>query len=564
MKRTVVTSALPYINGVKHLGNLIGSMLPADIYVRFLRQRGEDVIYICGTDEHGSPAEIAAAEKGLPVDEYCERMYNEQKRIYDAFELSFDYFGRSSSPENHDVSQELFKGLYDNGLVKEGNVTQIYDTDDARFLPDRFVEGTCPHCGYEWARGDQCENCTRLLDATDLLNPRSAVSGSTALERRESPHLFLRLTLLEDRLSEWLRGKEGYWPPGTLSIARKWLNEGLKDRSITRDLKWGIPVPLSGFENKVFYVWYDAPNGYIAMTRAWAKERGEPDAWKTYWHDPDTRLVQFMAKDNVPFHAIIWPAILMGADQGYTIVDFIKGFEWLNFEGGKFSTSGQRGIFTDLAIELFPADYWRLYLTSIAPEKADSDFTLQGFQTTVGNLADELGNFVHRALTFLNRYFDGRPAPENVRPNDELWNRIGRGIGEAEEHLSGMSFGAYVRSLRSLWAEGNRYFTEQEPWATRKTAPDEAQNALFNAACLARSFAIVSSPLIPNASDRIFRLLGLEGSPASISWEEARNPSPFSSGHEIRSEIEPLFRKIEDDRIQELGQRVGVDFDPKR
>ncbi|MFQ5350106.1 MAG: methionine--tRNA ligase, partial [Thermoanaerobaculia bacterium] len=353
MSRVLITSALPYINGIKHLGNLVGSMLAADVYARFQRQLGSEVLFLCATDEHGTPAELAALEEGLPVAEYCRRQHEIQADIYRRFALSFDWFGRSSSPQNHELTRHLCAKLDEHGLVEERLMRQVYSLTDERYLPDRYIIGTCPHCGYEAARGDQCENCTRVLDPTDLVEPRSAVSGSTDLEVRETRHLFLLLSKLQGRVEEWVGSRQG-WSVLVSSIARKWLTEGLRDRCITRDLEWGVPVDRPGFEGKVFYVWFDAPIEYIAATREWADATpaGEKRDWRSWWFDvDDVRYVQFMGKDNVPFHSVTFPATLLGSGEPWQLVDTIKGFNWLSYYGGKFSTSGRRGVFMDQALD---------------------------------------------------------------------------------------------------------------------------------------------------------------------------------------------------------------------
>ncbi len=557
MKRTIITSALPYINGVKHLGNLIGSLLPADIYARFLRQRGEDVIFICGTDEHGAPAEIAAELEGKQVQQYCESMFYTQKSIYERFDLSFDHFGRSSCTENHVLTKEFFTQLYNNGHIVENEITQLYDVEGGRFLPDRFVIGTCPFCGFQGARGDQCENCTKLLDAIDLLDPRSAVTGSRKLEHRQSKHLFLRLSDFEARLTAWVKSKENYWPNTSVAIAKKWLREGLKDRCITRDLKWGITVPLKGFEDKVFYVWFDAPNAYIAITQEWARLRGSPDLWRAYWMGEDTRLVQFMAKDNVPFHTVIWPAMIMGIDDTFILADLVKGFEYLKYYGGKFSTSSQRGIFTDAAIAELPSDYWRFYLTTIAPERSDSDFTWPGLQQAVANLADNLGNFVNRTLTFLNRYFEGKipPTPVERSTDVQLWNRMSELVRTCDANLYACNFNGWIRELREVWTTANRYFDTQAPWVTRKTSPKEAAATMYHCVALCKSIAILSSPLVPALAGRIFEQLNLREKPELLCWKEASSPGKFPADHVIAREIQPLCKKIEDARVVELEEK---------
>jgi len=386
MARILITSALPYINGIKHLGNLVGSQLPSDAYARYMRAKGHEVMFICATDEHGTPAELAAAKAGVPVAEFCADMHVVQKDIADGFALSFDYFGRSSSDRNREITQHLAAALGREGLIEEVSEKQVYSHADGRYLPDRYIEGTCPNCGDDKARGDQCENCTKQLDPTDLINPRSAISGSTDLEVRETKHLYLKQSSMRDTLDKWIDSQEG-WPILTTSIAKKWLHDGdgLRDRGITRDLDWGVPVqfegaPWSGMEGKVFYVWFDAPIEYIAATAEWADATGADDAaWERWWRTDkgadDVRYVQFMGKDNVPFHTLSFPATLMGANEPWKLVDFIKSYNWLTYEGGKFSTSQGRGIFMNQALEIFPSDYWRWWLLSNAPESSDSNFT---------------------------------------------------------------------------------------------------------------------------------------------------------------------------------------------
>ena len=379
MSKFLITSALPYVNGVKHLGNLAGSLLPADIHARFRRQTGHEVLFLCGTDEHGTPAELAAQAAGVPVAEYCARQHAVQADIYRRFGLSFDHFSRSSGEANRQLTQEIYRALDAAGFIEERTLRQAYSPTDGRFLPDRYITGICPHCGGT-ARGDQCEACTRLLDPDDLVSPRSAISGATDIEFRETRHLFLKLSVLEPRLREWLASRRD-WPPLVQSIAGKWLQEGLRDRCITRDLDWGVPVPRPGFEDKVFYVWFDAPIGYIAAAIECR------DNWRDWWQADDVRYIQFLAKDNVPFHAISFPATILGSGLPFKLVDVIKGFNWLTFEGGKFSTSSRRGLFTDTALDWCPADTWRWWLAANAPEGSDSDFTVERFVDGVNKLS---------------------------------------------------------------------------------------------------------------------------------------------------------------------------------
>ncbi|HIC67497.1 MAG TPA: methionine--tRNA ligase, partial [Paracoccus sp.] len=422
MARHLITSALPYINGIKHLGNLVGSQLPADLYARYLRARGHEVMFICATDEHGTPAELAAAKTGEPVARYCARMHRIQADLARGFGLSFDHYGRSSSDRNRRLTQHFAGKLADNGYIREVAEKQVYSIDDGRFLPDRYIEGTCPNCGYDKARGDQCENCTKQLDPTDLIEPRSAISGSTNLEVRETKHLYLRQSALKGEIAEWIDSKKD-WPILTTSIARKWLNDGdgLQDRGITRDLSWGVPVKRGdqdwpGMEGKVFYVWFDAPIEYIAATAEWADANDRTEAeWRAWWRTDegadDVTYTQFMGKDNVPFHTLSFPVTQIGAGEPWKMVDYIKSFNYLTYDGGQFSTSQGRGVFMDHALDILPADYWRWWLLSHAPESGDSEFTWENFQQSVNkDLADVLGNFVSRVTKFCRAKF-GEAVP---------------------------------------------------------------------------------------------------------------------------------------------------------
>ncbi len=561
-QKFLVTSALPYVNGVKHLGNVIGSLLPADIYARWRRMQGHDVLCVCGTDEHGTPCELAALEEGMPVAEYAEKYYAIQKGIYESLGLAFDYFGRTSSPQNRQMTQHLFLRLWENGYITERTTRQLYCRNCARFLPDRYVIGTCPLCGFERARGDQCESCSKVLDPTDLVEPRCAVCGGTDLEVRESGHLFLDLPKAQPLVERWIAAKD-HWPRTTLSIARKWLDEGLRERCITRDLEWGIQVPLDGYRDKVFYVWFDAPIGYIGISMEWAAARGEPDAWEHYWKDPETRLVQFIGKDNVPFHTVTWPAVMMAADDGFVLADMIKGFEWLNYEGGKFSTSQGRGVFSDQAVELFPADTWRFYLCKVAPERGDSDFTWTGFQEAVNaDLANTLGNFVHRSLTFLNKRWDG-VVPESGgggAAEEAVREALRAAVREVDAAMEECSFQKAVRAQRAAWQAANVYFNQKEPWAQVKASKAAAAVTLSTCVHLCRSFAILGAPFIPSAGRQIFANLGLDGSPETAAWAAVEDWACLT-GRTIHPRPTPLFEKIEDAQIAELQDRFAGSCD---
>lgn len=564
MARILITSALPYINGVKHLGNLAGSMLPADVYARFQRARGHEVLCICATDEHGTPAELAAAAAGQDVRAYCDEQHAVQRDIGAAFGLSWDWFGRSSSPANHRLTQHFAEVLEQNGLIEERTDRMVYSLADARFLPDRYVEGTCPHCAYEKARGDQCDSCGRLLDPTDLKDPYSVISGSRDLEVRETRHLYLLQTRMEAAIREWVGTKD--WPALARAIAYKHLDEGLIDRGITRDLAWGVPVmkagaPRPGFETKVFYVWFDAPIEYIGATVEWSEATGND--WKRWWRldqgADDVRYVQVMGKDNVAFHAVSFPVTILGSKEPWKTVDTLKAFNWLNWYGGKFSTSQGRGVFMDQALEILPADVWRWYLTANAPEGSDTAFTWEQFQATVNkDLADVLGNFVNRIVKFAESRFEG-VVPEGGEPGPletKLYADVGAAIAELTAQFEALEYRRAAQALRRLWVIGNEYLTEAAPWTALKTDRDRAAVIVRTGLNLVALFAAASRPVLPFTAAKIAAAVG---EPDAARWPEpdgAAELSRLPPGRQVAAG-EVLFRKIEDADVAAWAERFG-------
>ncbi|MBL1437950.1 MAG: methionine--tRNA ligase [Rhodobacteraceae bacterium] len=570
MARILITSALPYINGIKHLGNLVGSQLPSDAYARYMRAKGHEVMYICATDEHGTPAELAAAKAGVPVSEFCADMHVVQKDIAEGFRLSFDYFGRSSSDRNREITQHLAAALGREGLIDVVSEKQMYSHADGRYLPDRYIEGTCPNCGDDKARGDQCENCTKQLDPTDLINPRSAISGSTDLEVRETKHLYLKQSTLRDTLDKWIDSQEG-WPILTTSIAKKWLHDGdgLRDRGITRDLDWGVPVqfegaPWSGMEGKVFYVWFDAPIEYIAATAEWADETGAGDAaWERWWRTDkgadDVHYVQFMGKDNVPFHTLSFPATLMGSAEPWKLVDFIKSYNWLTYEGGKFSTSQGRGIFMNQALDIFPSDYWRWWLLSNAPESSDSNFTWESFQGGINkDLADVLGNFVSRVTKFCRGKF-GEEVPAGGSYGEAeavVTAEIAKRLKAYEANMEAVELRKAAADLRAIWASGNEYLQAAAPWTLFKESPEDSAAIIRFAFNLIRLYGVLSAPYIPDASKAILAAINAEDAAWPDDIEAAL--SALQAGHAFTTP-EVLFAKITDDRREELEAEFAGD-----
>nr|WSX48944.1 methionine--tRNA ligase [Streptomyces sp. NBC_00974] len=566
MARHLITSALPYINGIKHLGNMVGSMLPADVYSRYLRQRGHDVLYICATDEHGTPAELAAKAAGVSVSEFCAQAHDAQKAVYDGFELSFDYFGRSSSAQNVEITQHFARRLQENGFIEERAIRQVYSPVDGRFLPDRYVEGTCPHCGYDKARGDQCENCTRVLDPTDLIEPRSAISGSTELEVRETKHLFLLQSKLQVEVEAWVAEHEEEWPQLASSIARKWLTEGLHDRAITRDLDWGVPVPADTWpelaaDGKVFYVWFDAPIEYIAATKEWSDSDPAHRDWKSWWYEADdVRYTEFMAKDNVPFHTVMFPATELGVREPWKMVDYVKAFNWLTYYGGKFSTSQKRGVFTDQALEILPADYWRYFLIANAPESDDSSFTWEHFTSTVNkDLADTLGNFVNRVLSFSRKRFGDDVPAGNAAGEAEakLGTQIAELLAEYEGHMDTLQYRKAAAALRALWSAGNSYLEEKAPWLEIKTDPEGAALTLRTAMNLIHLYSVISEPFIPASARAMRSAFELADDTATwISPEQAASLDAVPAGTPFT--VPPvLFAKITEEDLDSYRERFG-------
>ncbi|MCT4557896.1 MAG: methionine--tRNA ligase [Pelagimonas sp.] len=566
MARHLITSAIPYINGIKHLGNLVGSQLPADLYARYLRARGHEVMFLCATDEHGTPAELAAAKAGKPVAEYCAEMHEVQAEIAKGFRLSFDHFGRSSSDQNKQLTQHFAKVLDDQGLIAEVSETQMYSHADGRYLPDRYIEGTCPNCGFEDARGDQCDNCTKQLDPVDLINPRSTISGSTDLEMRETKHLYLRQSQMKDQLDAWIDSKKD-WPVLTTSIAKKWLHDGdgLQDRGITRDLDWGVPVqkgdaPWPGMEGKVFYVWFDAPIEYIACAQEWV-DAGKGDDWARWWRTDkgaeDVTYTQFMGKDNVPFHTLSFPSTILGSGEPWKLVDYIKSFNYLNYDGGQFSTSRGRGVFMDQALEILPSDYWRWWLLSNVPESSDSEFTWDSFQQGVNkDLADVLGNFASRVTKFCrSKFSEAVPAgkPRGAR-EDQLVNDLTAKLREYEAHMETIEIRKAAASLRAAWVLGNEYLQEVAPWSTFKTDPEQAAMQIGLALNLIRLYAVISAPFIPDAAKELREAMQSDDD----SW-----PSDVAAALEILPQghaftvPDVTFRKITDAEREEWQERFA-------
>ncbi len=546
-KKYLITTALPYINGELHLGHLVGCYLPSDVYARFCRAMSRDVLYICGADEHGTTAVVGAAKEGLPIIEYNNKYYEKQKKSFHNFNLSFDLFGRTHTELQEELIHDLFTRLDEQGLIEERETIQPYSVDDGMFLADRQLNGTCPNCGYEKARGDQCDKCSATYEASELINPHSTISGSTNIEMRPTKNLFFKASKMQDEWKKWLDEHAPKWSKTASAIARGWANEGLRDTSITRDLSWGIPVNKPGYENKVFYVWFDAPWGYVSISQAANKD------WATWWKNPDCYYAQFMGKDNVKFHAIFFPEQQLAMHDNWKTVDMLKSMNFLNFEDGKFSKSEHNGIFLDEAIDIAPSDAWRYALMASAPETDDYYFKIDRFADIVNkDLNGMLGNFVSRVCKLSNKNF-GNIVPNSDGLDSELKSRIDEKLSELTDALEKCEFRASIFALRSLWAIGNEYMTEKEPWALVKNGDmDTAAHVLNNCFQLIDFYARVSAPFIPDTAIKMQNIFATKN---DLSW-----PSEFLPRVKNGTEFtipENLFERIDDDKVKYLQDKYS-------
>ena len=542
--RILITSALPYVNNVPHLGNIIGCVLSADVFARFCKSHGNDTLYVCGTDEHGTTTEQKAIEDGVTPQEVCEKFFKIHKDIYEWFGCSFDHFGRTSSKTNHEVAQDIFLKLDKNGYIKEEDTIQMYDPKAERYLPDRFVEGTCPRCGYTFARGDQCDDCGEMLNPEDLIDAKSTITGEKPEVRNET-HIFMDLPKIKDQLKSWIdrTARDANWSQNAITMTEGWLKTGVKPRCISRNLKWGVPIPKEGYEDKVFYSWFDAPIGYIGITKEADKD------WERWWKDPEnTELYQFMGKDNIPFHTIMFPSFLIGSGDDWTLLHQISSTEYLNYEDGAFSKSRGIGVFGNDAIDSgIESDVWRYYLLVNRPETADTLFTWKDFQDKNNNeLLANLGNFVNRTLTFIKNNHDAKIPKANLDENDNAFlDRIDDRIDTITRMLSEISLKDALKEIMLLSKSGNQYFQENRPWEHIKSEDrSRAESTMFVCANLVRKLAILIEPFMPNKSDTIFKMLNLDRQ----SWEQLKREDDISE-HEI-SKPEVLFRRFEDKEIE--------------
>ncbi|WP_255684007.1 methionine--tRNA ligase [Mangrovimonas futianensis] len=551
-KRYTITAALPYTNGPIHIGHLAGVYVPADIYARYQRMVGNDVAFICGSDEHGVPITIKAKKEGVTPQDVVDKYNAIIKKSFEDFGISFDNYSRTSAQIHHETAQEFFKTLYDKNEFIEEVTEQLYDEEAQQFLADRFVIGTCPKCGNEESYGDQCEKCGTSHNATDLINPKSAITGNTPI-LKETKHWFLPLDRHEAFLKEWiLKGHQKDWKPNVYGQVKSWIDDGLRPRAVTRDLDWGIPVPVEGGEGKVLYVWFDAPIGYISSTKEWAQREGKD--WEPYWKDEDTKLVHFIGKDNIVFHCIIFPSMLK-AEGSYILPDNVPANEFLNLEGNKLSTSKNWAVWLPEYLEEFPdkQDVLRYALTANAPETKDNDFTWKDFQARNNNeLVAIFGNFINRVVVLTNKYYQGVvPTPAHLTSIDEETLAAVKAYPAViASSIERYRFREASQELMNLARLGNKYLADEEPWKKIKEDEERTKTIMFVALQIASALAVVSEPFLPFTSDKLKKILKEETGDVQTLWDEIVNKDILiPAGHQI-GEAELLFGKIEDAEIQ--------------
>ncbi|EEV19993.1 methionine--tRNA ligase [Treponema vincentii ATCC 35580] len=578
MKRKLITSALPYVNNIPHLGNLI-QVLSADVFARFCRLRGYTSLYVCGTDEYGTATETKALEEGKTPRELCDYYHAIHRDIYHWFNISFDYFGRTSTPQQTEIVQGIFKDIEKNGFIKEHTIEQLYCAHCNRFLADRYVRGTCPHCGYEDARGDQCEACGKLLEPTELKAPRCSTCGA-APEPRSTKHLYIDLPGIVPQYEPWMQkaSKEGQWSNNAVQMTKGWLRDGLQERAITRDLKWGIPVPKAGFEDKVFYVWFDAPIGYISITKCFTDLTGTD--WKNWWlEQSDVELFQFIGKDNIPFHTVIFPCSLIASGKDWVKLHHISSSEYLNYESGKFSKSKGIGVFgSDAKDSGIPADMWRFYIFYNRPEKNDALFTWKDFQERVNSeLVGNLCNLINRTLTFVSRYYNGvipqRDGPASSRDDVRFVTESLRAAAKYSiEKITALLEEAELRDafheLFALSSVANKAFQDGEPWKNREADPEKAEALLFELCYLIKDLLILMHPYMPEYADAVASFLGIKIWSGNVfDWEHPIQPRPEGtlawenllqrSGLERVQRPAIIFKTLENDAIAAYRERYA-------
>ena len=553
-KRTLVTAALPYANGPVHIGHLAGCYLPADIYVRYLRSSGHDVKFICGSDEHGVPITIKARQLQISPQDVVDKYHRMMKNSFAEFGISFDHYSRTSAPVHHQTAADFFKVLYDKHIFTEETTAQFYDEEAKQFLADRYITGTCPRCGNENAYGDQCENCGSSLNPTDLIHPKSKLSGATPV-LKPTKNWFLPLDQFQEKISDWISSHQGDWKANVYGQCMSWLQQGLQPRAMTRDLDWGVKVPLPDTDGKVLYVWFDAPIGYVSATREYFEKKGEPEGWRIYWQDQDSRLIHFIGKDNIVFHCIIFPAMLM-AHGDYILPGNVPANEFLNLEGDKISTSRNWAVWLHEYLEELKdkQDVLRYVLTATAPETKDNDFTWKDFQARNNNeLVAILGNFINRTLVLTHKFFEGKiPAPGELTEADrECLMSLVPFKEVISQSLEKFRFREALAELMNLARMGNKYLADQEPWKLMKTDEERTATILFIANEITAWLAVLSEPFLPFTAEKIGSMINMKPK----KWNSDLSTPLLPAGHQL-GEAKLLFEKIEDEVVEKQVRKL--------
>ncbi len=551
----IVTSAWPYAHGTPHLGNIVSSLLSADVFNRYLKLKGFETIMVSGSDEHGSPIEIKAIKQGIDPKELTDKVHQQIKEILKGFNIEFDNYTRTHNPTHIKYVQEVFRKIYNNGYIFSRIDKLLYCPNDGIYLPDRFVTGECPHCGYDSARGDQCENCGKLLDPLDLINPRCSVCGAKPVIK-EVKHYYFDLPKFSEKLYKWIRESDTL-SENSKNFSLQMIKQGLKPRSITRNNKWGVPAPFPDAKDLTIYVWFDAVLGYVSAVIEYFEKKGEKDKWKEFWFDSNTHVAFFIGKDNIPFHTIIFPSLLMATHDNYTLNFHIGATEWLTFEGQKFSKTKGIGIWGDEAIKLLPADYWRYTLIYLRPETRDTDFTLSTLEYCVNKeLNDDLGNLIHRILSLIKRYYKGKI--EKTEPKTERQKTLyhmGIEIADkVDKEYMNMRFQRVVHTIMELVREANAIINYEKPWETWKNEPERVKGLLYILAETAKRIAIMLYPIIPESSEKILKYLGLD--PCTVRWRDIYLPQ---QEYTIDPNFKPIFQKINKEEITNRLKEIRGD-----
>ena len=553
--KVLVTSAWPYINVTPHLGNLVGSVLSADVAARYYRLRGDDVLMVSGSDEHGTPIEVEALRQGITPKELTDRNHAIVADLFKRWGASYDNYTRTESPVHKEFVQETLMKIYKNGYIFSQETQMLYCEHDQRFLPDRFVEGKCPYCGCERARGDQCDSCGRLLETTFLVEPRCVICGNTPTVKT-TRHWYIDLSKFAEPLTKFLQ-KNKQISSNAKNFSLNWIKEGLKPRAVTRDVDWGIPAPFPEAEGKTIYVWVEAVLGYVSATIEYCRRVGDPEKWREFWFDKSAKTLYFVGKDNIPFHTIILPALLLATGEDYNLPWNVSATEFLQFKGEKASKSQRIGIWIDEALELFPADYWRFFLMATRPESKDSNFSWDIFLEKVNaDLNDTLGNFIHRTLTFINAKFNGEiPKPKLTSEDEAVLQAVREKVETAAREFEDAKLQSAANTLISIGRVGNQYLNEKEPWKLVKTDREKAATVLYVTAQVVKAATVVSEPFMPTTAEQLWQTLNLDGSVHASRWEDA--VKPLETGHKI-AKPKPLFHKIDADekKLDEMLAKV--------